>query len=177
MSEERRKKVSLQMVFQCAPTFRRLKPASLVMICPEDIEVLERQITQAGVSGRRLCRGNQRDMWLLYREEELEKILEKEENRLFFRTMGYDSFSLPAVLNKVRMRLTAHRDGKGEYPHELGILLGYPLEDVQGFISNKGKNYLYSGYWKVYGDVEKARQLFRSYDRARKQMLADCLAV
>ena len=50
--------------------------------------------------------------------------------------------------------------------------MGYPLEDVQGFIRNKGKNYLYSGYWKVYGDVEKAIQLFQSYDRARKQMLA-----
>ena len=109
-------------------------------------------------------------MWLLYREDELKKILEKEVNRRFFRAMGYRSFSLPAVLNQIRVRLAAHRDGEGEYPHELGILLGYPLEDVRGFIRYKGKNYLYSGYWKVYGDVEKARQLFQSYDRARKQM-------
>lgn len=164
------------MVFQCAPTFQKLKPSSLLMICPGDVEVLEDQIEKTDVLGHRLCQGNQRDMWLLYREEELKKILRREENRQFFRTMGYESFSLPAVLNKVRNRLITHRDGKGEYPHELGILLGYPLEDVEGFIRNKGKNYLYSGYWKVYGDVEKARQLFRSYDRARKQMLDACLA-
>ena len=87
-------------------------------------------------------------MWLLYREDELKKILEKEVNRRFFRAMGYRSFSLPAVLNQIRVRLAAHRDGEGEYPHELGILLGYPLEDVRGFIRHKGKNYLYSGYWK-----------------------------
>ena len=160
MSEERMRKVSMQMIFHCAPTFQRLKPSSLIMIDPEDLEVLERQTAQAGLSGCRLCRGNQRDMWLLYREDELKKI----------RAMGYRSFSLPAVLNQIRVRLAAHRDGEGEYPHELGILLGYPLEDVRGFIRHKGKNYLYSGYWKVYGDVEKARQLFQSYDRARKQM-------
>lgn len=170
MSEERMRKVSMQMTFHCAPTFQRLKPSSLIMIDPEDLEVLERQTAQAGLNGCRLCRGNQRDMWLLYREDELKKILEKEENRRFFRAMGYRSFSLPAVLNQIRVRLAAHRDGEGEYPHELGILLGYPLEDVRGFIRHKGKNYLYSGYWKVYGDVEKARQLFQSYDRARKQM-------
>ena len=170
MSEERMRKVSMQMIFHCAPTFQRLKPSSLIMIDPEDLEVLERQTAQAGRSGCRLCRGNQRDMWLLYREDELKKILEKEVNRRFFRAMGYRSFSLPAVLNQIRVRLAAHRDGEGEYPHELGILLGYPLEDVRGFIRHKGKNYLYSGYWKVYGDVEKARQLFQSYDRARKQM-------
>lgn len=172
MSEERMRKVSMQMIFHCAPTFQRLKPSSLIMIDPEDLEVLERQTAQAGLSGCRLCRGNQRDMWLLYREEELNEILKKEEVRRFFQAMGYTSFSLPAVLNNVRVRLLEHRENEGEYPHELGILLGYPLEDVQGFIRNKGKNYLYSGYWKVYGDVEKAIQLFQSYDRARKQMLA-----
>ena len=172
MSEERMGKISLQMIFQCAPTFQRIKPSSLIMLCPEDIEVLERQTAETGVSVCRLGRGNQRDMWLLYREEALEHILREKENRRFFRRMGYESLSLPAVFHNVRMRLAAHRDGEGEYPHELGLLLGYPLEDVQGFISNRGKNYLYSGYWKVYGDVEKARQLFQSYDRARKQMLA-----
>ena len=172
MPEERNKKISIQLASQCAPTFLRVKPSSLMMLCPEDTEVLEVQTRKAGVSRCLLYRGNQRDMWLLYREEELNEILKKEEVRRFFQAMGYTSFSLPAVLNNVRVRLLEHRENEGEYPHELGILLGYPLEDVQGFIRNKGKNYLYSGYWKVYGDVEKAIQLFQSYDRARKQMLA-----
>jgi len=26
------------------------------------------------------------------------------------------------------------------FPHEIGVFLGYPLEDVMGFISNKGHN-------------------------------------
>ena len=51
MSEERMRKVSMQMIFHCAPTFQRLKPSSLIMIDPEDFEVLERQTAQAGLSG------------------------------------------------------------------------------------------------------------------------------
>ncbi len=33
-----------------------------------------------------------------------------------------------------------------QFPHEMGLLLGYPVEDVVGFMENNGKNYLYSGY-------------------------------
>ena len=35
---------------------------------------------------------------------------------------------------------------KGAFPHEIGLLLGYPVEDVLGFIRHQGKNYLYTGY-------------------------------
>ena len=43
----------------------------------------------------------------------------------------------------------------------------YPLADVEGFIRNAGRDYLLSGYWKVYHDPDRARELFRAYDRAR----------
>ena len=55
-----------------------------------------------------------------------------------------------------------------EFPHEMGLLLGYPVEDVEGFIENKGHNYLYAGYWKVYGHVEEKKALFNRYEEARK---------
>ena len=52
-----------------------------------------------------------------------------------------------------------------EYPHEIGIFLGYPLEDVVGFIENRGWNYTCCGYWKAYGDPAAAQKCF---DRYRK---------
>ena len=58
-----------------------------------------------------------------------------------------------------------------EFPHEMGLLLGYPVEDVEGFIENKGHNYLYSGYWKVYGHVEEKKALFNRYEEARKILI------
>ena len=50
-----------------------------------------------------------------------------------------------------------------EFPHEIGVFLGYPLEDVEGFIQNGGRNYTCCGCWKSYGDPEKAEELFASY--------------
>jgi ribosomal protein S24E len=52
----------------------------------------------------------------------------------------------------------------------VGLFLGYPLDDVQGFIKNRGSHYKLCGAWKVYGDVEKARNHFRKYELCREHM-------
>jgi hypothetical protein len=57
---------------------------------------------------------------------------------------------------------------RDDFPHEIGIFLGYPVEDVRGFVAHKGRNYKLCGYWKVYGDVEKAKKCFRRYDACRE---------
>ncbi|MCR5154354.1 MAG: DUF3793 family protein, partial [Lachnospiraceae bacterium] len=48
---------------------------------------------------------------------------------------------------------------------EIGIFLGYPLEDVKGFIENKGKNYKTCGLWKVYKDENFAKGIFEKCRR------------
>lgn len=48
----------------------------------------------------------------------------------------------------------------------------FQIEDVQGFIEFQGKNYLLSGCWKVYGDVEKARQTFALYHKVRREAVS-----
>lgn len=58
-----------------------------------------------------------------------------------------------------------------DFPHEMGLLLGYPIEDVEGFIKNKGENYLYAGYWKVYKDVEQKKLLFDAYESAKEGLV------
>lgn len=50
-----------------------------------------------------------------------------------------------------------------DFPHEIGLFLSYPIEDVLGFIENRGKNYILNGYWKVYGNEEEARKSFFKY--------------
>ena len=62
---------------------------------------------------------------------------------------------------------TRLRMGK-EFPHEIGLFLGYPPEDVLGFQRYRGQNCKLCGYWKVYSDVDRARVLFRLYDRCRE---------
>ena len=50
------------------------------------------------------------------------------------------------------------------YPHEVGVLLGYPLADVRGFIERQGRGATDVGPWKTYGDVAQARA---TWDRLR----------
>ena len=53
----------------------------------------------------------------------------------------------------------------GTFPHEIGLFLGYPLDDVIGFIVNKGKNCHCIGCWKVYCNKEEAERTFCKYKK------------
>ena len=55
-----------------------------------------------------------------------------------------------------------------EFPHEVGLFLSYPPEDVKGFIDNEAANYKYIGLWKVYGDEEGAKRTFARYRKCTK---------
>lgn len=48
------------------------------------------------------------------------------------------------------------------FPHEIGLFLGYPPNDVRGFIRDPAAC-KYTGCWKVYGNVRAARTLFARY--------------
>lgn len=54
-----------------------------------------------------------------------------------------------------------------DFPHEIGVFLGYPLKDVVGFIQNKGKNCKCCGCWKVYSDECEARKKFARYEKCK----------
>ena len=53
--------------------------------------------------------------------------------------------------------------GRCSFPHEIGFFLGYPYEDVIGFIANEGENFLCSGCWKVYAKERDAQTCFCCY--------------
>ena len=57
----------------------------------------------------------------------------------------------------------------------MGLLLGYPVEDVEGFILHKGQNALYSGYWKVYHNLSKTLKLFEYFDIVRDWTLKEIM--
>lgn len=57
------------------------------------------------------------------------------------------------------------------FPHEIGIFLGYPIWDVEGFITNKGQNYKLCGYWKVYEDIPGALARFQEYDKLKNDAI------
>ena len=70
----------------------------------------------------------------------------------------------PADLSRDLAGQEARRLREGEeFPHEIGLFLGYPPEDVAGFMTHRGKNCKCVGCWKVYGDEYAARRRFAAY--------------
>jgi len=59
-------------------------------------------------------------------------------------------------------------DESGEFPHEVGLFLSYPPEDVKGFIDHRTNNFKCAGLWKVYGDEQAARSIFEKYEMCSK---------
>ena len=83
--------------------------------------------------------------------------------------------SLDPYHSKVKARYISYLKKRvsqcnGDFPHEIGVFLGYPVEDVTGFIKNKGKSFKLNGYWKVYGDEKKASHMFRRYTECRDSL-------
>lgn len=159
------------LVNQCAPTLTGMKPASLFRYqgrVPGEArrlaECWARQLAPRGLTLRVLktCRVTGACMLLLYREDWLRRILAERSNRRFLEQQGYPAdVDLPQLLERLSDRLCLEQD----YPHEIGLFLGYPLEDVVGFIENRGRNYTFCGYWKAYGDPAAARRRFAQYRR------------
>lgn len=74
-------------------------------------------------------------------------------------------------LLRLQHRFAEYKEERQPFPHEMGVFLGYPLGDVKGFIEHHGKEYLCSGYWKVYQDEQKAKSTFQLYQSVRDAVL------
>lgn len=157
------------LIEHCSPTLAGIKTGSLYRFFPENSRQFAQQMKlwRAWFRARGLAltvlRGScERNCYLvyLYRLQTLSQELERPETQAFLKSCGYDlTAGYEGLIRQLGTRLRESR----EFPHEIGVFLGYPLEDVLGFIENGGKNYTCCGCWKSYGDPQKARRCFSSY--------------
>lgn len=157
---------------QCAPVLMDVKPSNLLILTREEEGVFLQMEGFHGISCLCLYAGEKKSTWLLYRKDRMEAELLWPHIREFIKEYGYrEDDTLDELLHRFRKRFSDYKDGRTEFPHEMGVFLGYPLHDVKGFIEQKGRNYLCSGYWKVYRDEVKARDTFRLYETVRDMVL------
>lgn len=160
-----------QFVFQCAPLIAGLKMSNLFIIRKNSLRRLCRLLQTSGIRCRVLYLEADRLTVLLYHPSMLSIYLRGKRARDLLIREGYEEFGLHEVLLLFTRRYRQYRTGAQPFPHELGLLLGYPLEDVEGYIQNDGKDCLYTGYWKVYANVPEKRHLFRKYEYAREALM------
>lgn len=161
----------MQLAYHTAPSLLGIKCASLFSIrscnvhIDEQINLFNEKAKSKHLKIRLLCKCKSRTLLLLYNEKMMADILSDKINRELLEEYGYSSkCSLETDLEILSERIANEK----EFPHEIGIFLGYPKEDVIGFIESKGKNCKFCGCWKVYGDVENAKRTFSNYNKCRK---------
>lgn len=158
---------------QCAPVLMDVKPSNLLILTREEEKEFLQMEVFSGISCLCLYAGEKKSTWLLYRKDRLEAELFWPQTRDFLKSYGYrsDRDSAEAMLQRLQERFAGYKEGVLEFPHELGVFLGYPLCDVKGFIEHQGKNYLCSGYWKVYENETRAKMTFKLYETVRDTVL------
>lgn len=148
----------------CAPALAGVKPASLVSCqrsrfpqLAQQLEEYRRAFAPKDVAFHILCACPGRYLLLVYRRAMLERCLAQDDAAHLLEQFGYRrEETLEAKLERLGRR-AAGQDG---FPHEIGLFLGYPVEDVEGFIRYGGAGCKLCGCWKVYGDVEQAARQF-----------------
>ena len=84
-----------------------------------------------------------------------------EEAKAILSAFGYEDGDHEICIRRLTDRICECE----EFPHEVGLFLGYPPEDVKGFIELGGRQSKASGYWKVYGDVDRAQKQFERFSK------------
>ena len=115
----------------CGVTFAGLKIASLVSLRKgeEDvIQTLSRRFAGKGFAFILLREDEERLLVYVCHRARLTKYLFSSDVRAFLARFGYEYGSAEEALEQLKYRM------HGEFPHEIGIFLGYPLADVRGFL-------------------------------------------
>ena len=151
-----------QLAQHCSPAIAGIKPANNITFTSKDgygsadirrlTEIYNWRFREKDLNFRILCECSRLCLLMVYRPS----LLERE---------GYDTESLEEMLKILESRMG--ESGSCEFPHEIGLFLGYPTEDVVGFMENRGQNYLYSCYWKVYSDVDRAKAWCSQWEKVR----------
>lgn len=155
----------------CGATLVGVKSACLVSCCripreqvEEAVAAYNQALNRAGLLFRLYQNKHGCPLLFVYRPSLLWRRLRAADTAPLLAAAGYSmDLGLKTCLDRLGNRLSQ----EAEFPHEIGLFLDYPPDDVAGFLLHGGRNCKACGYWKVYSDVERARRLFRLYDACR----------
>jgi len=157
----------------CAPTLAGIKTGSLFTAAYTDRSKLEQELRELncvlvkhGLRAIPLRYSGRRALIYLYWPDALSRDLKTPEAAAILRARGY-RVSDPGLCIRRLIRRLCETD---EFPHEIGLFLSYPPEDVQGFMENPHAGYKCVGFWKVYGDRDRAERVFTRYRRCTEAL-------
>lgn len=154
------------LVKNCAPTLAGLKTGSMFSVEYTDRRALDQELrslnavlTARGLRAIPLRYSDRRALIYIYRPEQLSRDLSDPAAAAILRERGYQDGGVGQCV----AQLVRHFRKCGEFPHEVGLFLGYPPHDVRGFMEDPHSGVQCTGFWKVYGDREAAERVFDRY--------------
>ena len=155
-------------VRNCAPTLAGIKVGSLFNCMGqtneytlEHVRSLNIRLRPYGVRLIPVCADNKPSLVYMYRPEKLRKYFMEDDVKELLSEFGYEPEDLEGCVKALVSKLFE----SDEFPHEIGLFLGYPSEDVRGFIENHACDSKCIGCWKVYGNVDEAKKRFELYNK------------
>lgn len=161
-------RLEAQIVIECAPTLAGIKTANLFNYRYNsrtdfmmELDEANKELNIKGLYIRALRCSDTSALIYVYRRSLLFKDINKDEVWNILLSYGYSVRNVDEAIKKLEIRL----DESGCFPHEIGLFLGYPAQDVKEFILNKGQNCKFCGVWKVYSDEQESVRTFKRFKK------------
>lgn len=155
-------------ILHCAPTLAGMKTANLFNYkfttekdLQKELVFANQELNIKGVYIEILHIKDNKALLYVYRKWKLCLDLMNPTSSAILQENGYLSTDVKKAIEQLKKRIAMSQ----VFPHEIGLFLGYPVEDVQGFIEQKGKNFKYSGLWKVYHNENDTIKLFAKFKK------------
>lgn len=175
-TSDMKKKAELRMILQTAFVLKGCKEAGMLFIENGELQTVREHIRRSSLRMSVLYSDRKRLLLFIYRKYALDAYLSLEEIRCFLKGYGYLGKSVEDFLPRLRERIADFYRKSRVFPHEVGAFLGYPLCDIEGYVCNEGAGCLFSGYWKVYDNLETTLERFAEFDRAKHEAIDEWLS-
>ncbi len=160
-----------QIIRYCSPTLAGLKTGNMFSCRYESATAMRNSIrdwnkilTKKGLRVLPLKFEKGRGLIYIYRPSQLFTDLKDEKAYELLSRRGYCLKSCERCIISLMDKLSDSED----FPHEIGLFLGYPPDDVWGFIEKGAEQSKFVGTWRVYDNVESARRKFAKYDKCTR---------
>ncbi len=125
--------------------------------CIRALEEANAELNHKGVFVELLMHFDDFYLIYVYRLRKLCNYLRNSKVRALLLKYGYETGEgIEGILDSLKKRICE----AGSFPHEIGVFLGYPIDDIRGFVRNHGRNCMRCGIWKVYTKPREAEAYF-----------------
>lgn len=150
-----------KLVVHSTPTLLKMKTGNIFRIYKTDVpnfqecyEYFKNHLIEYDIDFQILKDSKNSILLYVYQPKQLNKLLSCHKIENFLNSYGYANHN-PIDYLKYRFEQV-------NCPHEIGIFLGYPLNDVISFIEQKECQLI--GYWKAYSNIKNVKRTFYKYD-------------